>query len=349
MLLTHSSGIQDYYNFEMFSNVKPLSISKDSMVEIFRKQLFDFLPGTDINYSNSGYFLLGLILEQASGQSYEEYITEHIFKVAGMKNSGINRYDTILPNRAKGYQISATGVTNAFDENYRIGTQFAVGSIYSTVEDLYKYDRALYGNSILNESSKKKMVYQYGYGISQEKRKQDPANTSSQNIDPFWLHLGYGVCVDTFYTHRRIFSRGFNLGFKSTIYRFIDDNVSVIVLQNNEENPDAVAEPLSAMAFGMEVEVPYEHKPFNIVSQIFKKYTGKWAGNINGENLIIETLIKDNKLYRRTEGADDLELIPESETKFFYSDRQDKVLSFSKDGTQSWFTRNGMKYKMERR
>ena len=348
MLLTHSSGIQDYYNFEMFSNLKPLSISKDSMVGIFKKQLFDFLPGTDIIYSNSGYFLLGLIIEQVSGQTYEHYITKHIFKIAGMKNTGIDRYDTILPNRAKGYQISTTGITNAFDENYRIGTQFAVGSIYSTVEDLYKYDRALYGNSILNESSKKKMFYPYGYGISEEKRKQDPSNTSPQNMDPIWLHLGYGVWVDTFLTHKRIFSRGFNLGFKSTIYRFVDDNVCIIVLQNNEENPDAVAEPLSAMVFGMEVEVPYKHKAFKINPEILKKYTGKWVGKINGENWTIETLIKDNKFSRRIEGTDDLELIPESETKFFYSDGQDKVFTFSHDGTQSWFAINGMKYKMER-
>jgi CubicO group peptidase (beta-lactamase class C family) len=101
MLLTHSSGIQDYYNFEMFSKLKPLAVSTDSMVGMFKKQLFDYLPGTDIVYSNSGYFLLGLIIEKVSGQSYEDYMAQHIFKIAGMKNTGIDKYDTILPKEQK--------------------------------------------------------------------------------------------------------------------------------------------------------------------------------------------------------------------------------------------------------
>ena len=143
MLLTHSSGIQDYYELEPFRTIKPLSISKDSMVALLKRQLFDFLPSKDIGYSNSGYFLLGLIIEKCSGQSYENYITQHIIKVAGMKNTGIDRHDTILHKRAKGYQKSSNGIINAFDENYRTGTLFAVGSIYSTVEDLYKFERAL--------------------------------------------------------------------------------------------------------------------------------------------------------------------------------------------------------------
>lgn len=347
MLLTHSSGIQDYYNFETFNNLKPLSVSKDSMVALFERQLFDFLPGTDINYSNSGYFLLGLIIEKVSGQSYENYIKQHVFKIAGMENTGIDKYDTILPKRAKGYVMSETGVVNAFDENYRIGTQFAVGSIYSTVEDIYKFDRALYGNSILNEASKKKMFYPYGYSI-----KQKTDTSSHQYIDPLWNHLGYGCWIDTFLTHKRIFTRGHNFGFKSTIFRFVDDNICIVVLQNNEELPDRVAEPLSAMMFGNDVIIPYKHEPYKINSEKLKKYTGRWVGNINNEKWIIDIVIKDNKLYRRIEGAPDLEIIPESETKFFYSDGQDKVFDFTQNGTneitQCWFVINGMKYRLDR-
>jgi CubicO group peptidase (beta-lactamase class C family) len=350
MLLTHSSGIQDYYSFETFNNLKPLSISKDSMVALFKRQLFDFFPGTDINYSNSGYFLLGLIIEKVSGQSYENYITQHIFKIAGMENTGIDRYDTILPKRAKGYVNSETGAVNAFDDNYRIGTLFAVGSIYSTVEDIYKFDRALYGNSILNEASKKKMFYPYGYSI---KQKADKSNTNNQYIDPLWNHLGYGCWVDTFLTHKRIFTRGYNFGFKSTIYRFVDDNICIIVLQNNEELPDRIAEPLSAIVFGNDVIMPYKHEPYKINPEILKRFTGKWEGNINNEKWTIEVLIKDNKLYRRIEGAPDLELIPESETKFYYSDGQDKVFDFTQSGTniimQSWFVINGLKYRMDKK
>ena len=352
MLLTHSSGIQDYYEFEPFKTIKPLSISTDSMVALLKRQLFDFLPSKDIGYSNSGYFLLGLIIEKCSGQSYENYITRHILKIAGMENTGIDRYDTILPERAKGYQKSSNGIINAFDENYRKGTLFAVGSIYSTVEDLYKFERALDGNSILNEASKKKMFTQYGYAIAQEKKKEDTANTLPENIDPYWYHIGYGVQIDTFLTHRRYFTRGFTYGFKSTIYRFIDDNSYIIVLQNNEEGPDGIAEPLAAMVFGADIPMPYKHEPYKINPELLKRYIGKWSGNIYDVPLTIEIFIKDNKLYRKIEGQPDIELIPESNIKFFYGDGQDKQLEFvpnDKDEvTSGWFISSGTKFRRDK-
>jgi len=352
MLLTHSSGIQDYYELEPFRTIKPLSISKDSMVALLKRQLFDFLPSKDIGYSNSGYFLLGLIIEKCSGQSYENYITQHIIKVAGMKNTGIDRHDTILHKRAKGYQKSSNGIINAFDENYRTGTLFAVGSIYSTVEDLYKFERALDGNSILSEASKKKMFTQYGYAIAQEKKKEDPANTLPENIDPYWYHEGYGVQIDSFLTHRRFFTRGFTQGFKSTIYRFVDNNICIIVLQNNEEIPDGIAEPLSAMVFGTDIPMPYKHEPYKINSELLKQYIGKWVGNIYDVQLKIEIFIKGDKLYRKIEGQPDVELIPESDIKFFYGDGQDKQFEFVPNDkgevTKGWFISSGIKFRRDK-
>ncbi|MCX6286167.1 MAG: serine hydrolase [Bacteroidetes bacterium] len=80
MLLTHSSGIRDFFELEPFRDIRPLSISKDSLVALVKRQLFNFLPGKDIGYSNSGYYLLGLIIEKCSGQSYEDYLTDHRWK-----------------------------------------------------------------------------------------------------------------------------------------------------------------------------------------------------------------------------------------------------------------------------
>ncbi|MEI8007006.1 MAG: serine hydrolase domain-containing protein [Bacteroidota bacterium] len=348
MLLTHSSGIQDYYELDQFRNILPLSISKDSMVAMMKRQLFYFLPGKDIGYSNTGYFLLGLIIEKCAGVSYEKYLTDHIFKVAGMGNTGIDRYDTILRKRAKGYLFSPGGPVNAFDENYRPGTLFAVGSIYSTVEDLFKFEKALDGDLILNVASKKKMFTQYGYAIAREKKNEDPANTFPQAIDPYWYHEGYGVQVDTFLTHKRYYTRGYTQGFKSTVYKFADDGICIVVLQNNEEGPDAVAEPLSAMIFGKDVQMPYKHLPIIPDPELFNKYVGTWVGKIYDYDLTFKIFTRDGKLYRGYEGHPDLELIPESGNKFFYSDGQDKQFEFISNGkdevSQVWFISSGARF-----
>ena len=307
MLLTHSSGIQDYYELDQFRNIQPLSISMDSMVALMRRQLFYFLPGKDIGYSNTGYFLLGLIIEKCSGQSYE---------------------------------------------NYRPGTMFAVGSIYSTVEDLCKFEKALDGNSILSESSKKKMFTQYGYGIAEEKRKEDPANTFPESMDPYWFHEGYGVQIDTFLTHKRYYTRGYTQGFKSTVYRFPDEKVCIVVLQNNEEVPDAVAEPLSAMVFGTDLHMPYKHVPVKTDQGILNKYAGTWVGKIYDYDMTFNIFIKDGKFYRKFEGHPDIELIPESGNKFYYGDGQDKQFEFVPDEhgevNQAWFISSGARFRWDK-
>lgn len=351
MLLTHSSGIEDYFGLKEF-NLKPTVISKDSLVALLKTKLYNFMPGYDISYSNSGYFLLGMIVEKVSGESFENYLNEHVLKVAGMNNTGIDRYDTILSNRAKGYLISSGKITNAFDANYTWDLMFAVGSMYSTVEDMYRWDRALIGNKILSNESKQKMYFPYGFSIADKKKKADPSITMPQSIDPLWYNLGYGVWVDTLMTHKRIFSRGGTSGFYSTIYRYVNDNIFIAVLQNNEENPDRIAEPLSAILFGKEVEKPYKHKPYKINPEILKRYTGKWIGKTYEATWTVEIFISKNKLYRRISDNPDVELVPESDTKFYYSESPDKQFEFIENGdkeiNQAWFTMNGVKFRRDK-
>lgn len=351
MLLTHSSGIQDYFGFKGL-DYKPVVISKDSMVALLKTKLYNFLPGCDVDYSNSNYFLLGMIVEKVSGESFENYLKRHILNIVGMPNTGIDRFDTILSKKAKGYIVSQNKIKNAFDINYTWDLMFACGSMYSTVEDMYKFKRAFSGNSILNEESKNKMFCQYGYAIAQEKKKTDPSNTTPGSIDPFWCHLGYGVFTDTLMTHRRIFTRGYVPGFKSTVYNFYDDNTCIIILQNNEENPDGIAYPLSEIVFGRDVSLPYKHKPYQKNTEILKKYTGKWIGNIYSEKSTVEIVFKDNKFYRRIDGNPDIELIPESETKFYYADGSDRQFEFVPNDkgevTYGWYIMNGVKFRRDK-
>jgi len=351
MLLTHSSGIEDYFGFKGL-DYKPVVISKDSMVSLLKTKLYNFLPGCDIEYSNSNYFLLGLIVEKVSGESFKNYLSRHILNVVGMPNTGIDRYDTILSHRAKGYIVSQNKIENAFDNNYTWDLMFGCGSIYSTVEDMYKFKRAFSGNLILNEASRNKMFSQYGYSIAQKKKQTDPSNTAPGSIDPFWYHLGYGVSVDTLLDHKRIFTRGYVPGFKSTIYNFYDDKTCIIILQNNEENPDGIAYPLSEIIFGRDIPLPYKHHPIKINPEIVKKYTGKWTGNIYSEKSTVEIVFKDNKLYRRIDANPDIELIPESQTKFFYADGSDRQFEFVPNDKgeviRGWYIMNGVKFRRDK-
>ncbi len=126
----------------------------------------EFEPGTRFNYSNSGYFLLGAILEQVSGKSYEQLVKDCIFTPLSMNDSGYTHTETIIPHRAAGYERSTSGLQNA--RFYDMSIPFAAGALYSTVGDLLLWDRALYGERLLPANLRdllfKPNLENYGFG-----------------------------------------------------------------------------------------------------------------------------------------------------------------------------------------
>ena len=358
MLLTHSSGLQEYSSYPPLNDVRPISFTRDSMVELFKSRPFDFYPGKGLNYSNTGYYLLGIVIEKASGESYADYLSNHIFKVLGMVNSGFEvSGDSIIPKRARGYVRYPSGTYNAFDENYRQGWGYADGNIYSTVGDLYIFEKALKGNTLLSDAAKKKMSTQYGYSIVLTK--EDTAKV----VDPFWMHAGYGVFIDTLWGHKRYLTAGGKSGFRSAKYNLPDNNICVIVLTNMEDNLFQLTDELTAILLGNDFSTPYTHTSTKIDARVLTKYIGKWKGKGAANDItqehVFEIVIKDNKLYRRKpenkpppNNFHDQELIPESETRFFYGDGQDKVFDFSTIGTEKtnyiWFIKNGLKFRWEK-
>lgn len=111
---------------------------KDSMVAIRKRQPFDFAPGSNWNYSNSGYFILGYIIEKVSGQSYSEYVLNKVIRKAGLKNTFVNRWDNLLVKRAKGYMKGPNGWQNAM--YISMEGPYSAGAIISTATDLYKWN-----------------------------------------------------------------------------------------------------------------------------------------------------------------------------------------------------------------
>ena len=321
MLLNHTSGIASYTDQPEFLNVAKLSWTTDSMILFFKSRPYNFSPGTKFQYNNSGFFLLGYIIQKASGQSYNNYLREHILNKIGMMNTGVDKSDSVLPMRARGYSKAKNHYSNA--DYISLEWPFSAGVLYSTVDDMYKWDRALYGTTILSAASKQKM------------------------FTPGKGNYGYGVFIDTLEKHYRIAHGGGIPGFITNISRYVNDDICIIALSNDEFDAGAIADGLADILFGILVERPYMHKEIKIDPSLLDRYVGKYKAF-----LTIEVIKKDGKLYRHREGTPDVELKPESETKFFYADDSDRQLEFETDKsgkvTKIWFINNGQRGEMKK-
>lgn len=212
-LLNHTSGIPSYTGQpDFFANVSRNPYKPADFVKKFASGELEFEPGTKFSYNNSGYFLLGAIVEKVTGKSYETVLKERIFEPLGMTNTGYDNHAPLIQKRASGYQKTPEGYINA--AYLDMSLPYAAGSIYSTVEDLYKWDQALYENKILSADSKTKMFtpglsnYGYGFGIADR-----PIGKTDQKTKVI-QHSG-----------------GIN-GFNSLLTRLVDKQQTIILLDN---------------------------------------------------------------------------------------------------------------------
>ena len=219
-LLTHTSGIPDFISFPDFKITMRSPSSPTQTIARFKDKPLDFQPGEKFSYSNSGYVVLGAIIEQTSGKKYETFLQENIFVPLQMVNSG---YDHNNGDLAIGYQ-NQTNLADFID----MSIPYAAGGLYSTVEDLYRWDRALYTDKLISKSLRDKMFtafggfgYGYGWGIGKEGDR------------PMASHAG-----------------GIN-GFSSSITRYPNDKIVIIVLSNREDgNSGDIGVQLAKIVFG---------------------------------------------------------------------------------------------------
>lgn len=298
MLLTHTSGIKSYTSMAKFATVKTLPYEKDSVVAFFKSEPYEFSPGTKYNYNNSGYFLLGYIIEKVSGYTYSDYVYNNLVKKAGLQNTFVDKADSILMYRAEAYSRTKSGWRHA--DYISMEFPYSAGAIVSTVEDLYKWNKALHSGKIVSPGMLSKMT------------------------TPYMNKYGYGIAIDSFDNRKRIRHSGGISGFVSYDAYFPTEDMHIVVLSNNSSNSPAIANAISAMLFDKEIIFPYKHQAVKLDSTTLIKYVGKYQ---TGDG-IYEVLLKDGKLYRKVEGSPDMELIPESPHKFFYADESDRQLNF---------------------
>jgi CubicO group peptidase (beta-lactamase class C family) len=230
-LLTHTSGIFDYLQSKKYAKenfVKPISI--DTLISFFKSEKRLFKSGESFSYTNSGYILLAFIIEKITGKKYEQVVRDVIFEPLQMTHSGFDLRSLNDTNKAINYDnISKKRVVSepVFDSTHAPGC----GNIYSTAMDLYKWDRALYGNQIVSQSSLQKAYI------------------------PYKSKYGYGWFIDSSYGKFNVFHGGGTPGFHSNIQRFMNDNVCIILLSNNAYcDLSEISNRLAAIIFNK----PYE-------------------------------------------------------------------------------------------
>ena len=290
-LLTNTSGITNINDFPEYDKWSKFSHTPEDLIEKFKNKPLDFNPGErGYTESNSNYNLLAFIIEKLSGKSYGEFLEENIFAPLNMKDSGHdNRPEAVLKNRANGYVPDGVSeIKNAPFLDWSIKT--GNGSIYSTVEDLYKWDRSLYTEKILKKATIEKMFAE-GYGWFDSKR----------------------------FNRRAIRMNGRSPGFSSEMQRYIDEDICIIVLGNNyAPTASLIAGGLAAITLGEKYEIPKLAKPVKLDPKIFDAYVGRYQFGsdffVPGGIYTIEK--RNDQLFITTIGLND-NLTPQSETEFF--------------------------------
>lgn len=231
-LLTHSSGIQEYLEITnlLEETARPGTSHDDIAKMFFAKLKSEFPPGQTWSYSNSGYLLLGNILEKVSGKSYFEFLDERVFKPLKMSETRSGEPRALLPNRAAGYEWREGRFENrpALTEN-----AYSAGAIVTTPRDLAKWDAALANSKLLTKSSWEQIWTPLRIGSA---------------LAPY--DYGFGWWVGQYHGRRVVTHGGGTPGFSSFITRFVDDKITVIVTTNHS---DRILDHLAADIAGMYV------------------------------------------------------------------------------------------------
>jgi len=235
-LLTHTSGIPTYTGQKAWQEKNMVPLTTDQVMAFVRDLPLEWVPGEKYAYNNSGYFLLGLVVEKATGKKYEDALGEMILTPLGLKDTGYDWSRTILPKRASGYSGRGKALVNAAALDMQ--QPYSAGSLYSTVEDLLKWDQALYTTTLLPEAAKTVMWtpfknnYAYGWGVP------EPA-------------------ANLFGGHQRMAHTGGINGFSSVIIRLPEPRLTFIVLSNNDgANAGNIGRDLASIYFGQAYTIP---------------------------------------------------------------------------------------------
>jgi len=297
-LLTHTSGIPNFTSFPEYRTFQLSPTTPEKTIALFRDKPLEFAPGEKMNYSNSGYIVLGAIIEKVSGTSYERFVTDNVFTPLGMKDSGYDSNSRIIERRAAGYSGGPGGPVNTGFIHMTI--PHAAGALYSTTEDLLRWERALFANKVLSASSVQKMT------------------------TPFKGDYALGLVVQT-RNNRKVIQHGGGIeGFNTDLRYYPETATTVVVLSNINGPASAIGEKLGQVAHGDKVVLNSERREITLSPEQLAPLAGVYELR-QGVNFVIT--VEDGRLMAQTLGQPKGQLFAESETSFF-SKRNDLQVEF---------------------
>jgi CubicO group peptidase (beta-lactamase class C family) len=288
-LLTHTSGIPSFTGFADYASTEAIPTTPEKLVARFRDKPLEFQPGEKWNYSNSGYVLLGYLIEKISGQTYANFVQENIFVPLGMKDSGYDSNSALILRRASGYSSGASGQVNAGYIDMSI--PLSAGGLYSTVEDLLRWEQGLFGGKLLSSASLQKMT------------------------TPFKNDYACGLAVRTVKGIKLVEHAGGIEGFNTQLSYYPDEKLTVVVLGNlNGSSPGEIASKMAALAHGEKVVLTEERKETVVPARILAEYVGSYE---LGPGFVFVVTLEGDQLITQITGQPKVPIFAESETMFF--------------------------------
>lgn len=288
-LLTHTSGIPDLIRLADFRNFLTLPLLPEQLIAKIRDKPLDFAPGSDRAYSNSGYLLLGLVIEKLSGESYARFVKENLLDPAGMRDSGYDTHAAVIHHRASGYTHAPDGFENAPYLDMNI--PFAAGGLYSTTGDLLRWEQALFGGKILSRASLEQMT------------------------TPFKQNYGFGVVIRQLEGDNIVDHSGSLKGFNSELIHGARDNLVVVVLSNvSGPMADQLAHDLFKVAHGDRVELISDRKVIHVLAATLEGYEGYYEFR-DGD--VMRGWRDGDRFLTQLQAEPAVEIFPQSEHEFF--------------------------------
>lgn len=292
-LLNHTSGIKSYTSMEAWGNTWRQDKTPQEMVDVFQDEPMDFEPGEAYSYNNSAYFLLGMVIEAASGMTYEEFIEQEIFAPLGMDQSRYGSQSEIIANRASGYQNNGEFQNT---EYLSLTQPYAAGALMSTVEDLFTWNRAIRANTLVS-------------GETIAKAFTNHTLNNGENIN-----YGYGWVIDEIYGSRTLEHSGGIFGYGTNAIYAPEEDVFVAIFANCDcKNPTDISTRMAALALDKAPPTAADAVP------VKAKYAKKLVGTYDYDDGTTRYVsYEDGQLYSQRAGSTKLEIYADESGTFFF-------------------------------